>query len=390
MSEIENILGQLGIQHKRESGEIRINCPQCQDTKYHLYVDPVEKVFYCQKCSAKGTWSQLMKELRPSITPLSRDKRPVSHPDMEYIRGCHKRLMGPSGTKAIEYLYSRKFSLKAIQDFYLGLEAKDGVDWLVIPYFKDGKPVNVKYRTLPPAEKGFRRWTGGESILFNQDCLKGDHKEVFLVEGELDCIALYSQGYKNVVSTTIGASGFKPEWVDLLDRFPRVTIVYDSDERGREGAREVSKRLGVERCYNVLLPTKDANDFFISQGDRASFEELAAKGEPFEVENIIDLQKAVAVLKQGFKRPTNGIMAPQWPSVSKLTGPYEPGDLVVLSGTPKTGKTTFALNEALHRAKKGLPVLFYCLEMRPERLIKKVLQMELLLTEEELTPEKKR
>jgi len=388
---ITEYLTQHNIFHKVQSGQITINCPYCDDSKFHCYIDPDKKVFFCHKCNAKGTWFQLIKSLNPStaiVAPFSGDSRQVRHPNMGYIQSCHKRLMGPSGTQAIDYLYSRKFSLEAIQDFMLGLESKDGKDWLVIPYFRDGKPVNVKYRSLPPSEKEFRRWKDGQSILFNQDCLKNADGEVFIVEGELDCIALYSQGYRNVVATTIGAGSFKPEWVDILDKFSRVNIIYDADHAGQRGTKEIARRLGFERCYNVLLPTKDLNDHFISGAEREDFEELIAKAEQFDVDNIIDFHRAVSNLKGHYSRVTDDdSLKPHWRSVAKLTGPFESGDLITVSAVPKTGKSTWALNIVLNFVKEDIPCLFYCLEMRPERLAKKVIQMEMEISEEELTSE---
>jgi KaiC/GvpD/RAD55 family RecA-like ATPase len=296
--------------------------------------------------------------------------------------------MGPSGTKAIVYLYARKLSLDAIQHFMLGLENKHNKDWLVIPYLKDGKPVNVKYRALPPAEKEFRRWRDGETILYNQDCLKDAGVEVFMMEGELDCIALFSQGYQNVVATTIGAGSFKPEWISLLDKVLRINIIYDSDDIGQRGAKEAARRLGFEKCFNVFLPTKDVNDFFIAGAEKEDFEELVAKAEPCDVDNIIDFGKAVANLKISYSNTVaTDALRPLWANVAKLTGPFEPGDLITVSAIPKTGKTTWALNIFLALVKLLVPCLFYCLEMRPERLARKVIQMEMGVTEEELTPE---
>lgn len=383
---IEQTFSQLGINFNTQSGQIVIDCPFCNKAK-HLYIDPEKKVFYCQHCGGKGTWYELTKAIRPaaSIVPFPQRQETLKLPSEEYISACHKKLLGPNGNPAIEYLYSRKLTLEAIYHFRLGLEMKDGKEWITIPYLKGEKSVNAKYRTVPPAEKEFRRWTGGESVLFNQDCLKGlqDDDEIFLVEGEIDCIALWSQGFKNVVATTVGANGIKPEWIDQLERFQRVNIVYDADEAGQKGAKEIARRLDYERCFIVILPVKDANEFFIQGKTAEDFDDCVRMARRFDVENILTIEKIFADLVFSSNK-TESLLKPQWESVARLTGAYEPGDLIVLTATPKTGKTTWALNDALHFAKHGIPVLFYCLEMRPERLLRKVFQIELKRTEEEL------
>ena len=255
---------------------------------------------------------------------------------------------------------------------------------------KGGKPVNVKYRTVPPAEKEFRRWKDGESILFNQDQLKAlnDDEEIFITEGEFDCMALWTQGFENIVATTVGANAIKPEWTDHLERFARINICSDFRRTGQKGAKELARRLDYDRCFNIVLPVKDANEFFTSGGEAELFDDFLRKATRFEVENILTLSAVFDNLLSLSNKPdVEYALKPQWRSVERLTGIYRPGDLIVVSAPPKIGKTTFTLNEVLYFAKRMIPGLFYCLEMRPERLLRKVFQIELRKTDEELTPD---
>ena len=135
-----------------------------------------------------------------------------------------------------------------------------------------------------------------------------------------------------------------------------------------------------------FFPLRMQTQFFMAGKTRAEFDEIVNQARLFDVENIITLEQVFLSIGRAMDRPPVDILQPRWPSVAKLTGPYEPGDLIIVSATPKTGKTTFALNEALHMAKQGIPVFFYCLEMRPERLGRKLFQIEAYCTEEELTP----
>ena len=173
------------------------------------------------------------------------ERRKTEPPTVAYVDGCTHKLLGPNGTEAVKYLDGRGIGVKAIHQFKLGLRVVDKDSWLCIPYFRDGKPVNVKYRRLPPGEKGFERWEGGESILFNQDVLKdvAPDTPVYVTEGEIDCISMWANGFTTCVSTSLGAGSFQPAWVDLLERFERVYIVYDSDKEGRAGAQKHPRRL---------------------------------------------------------------------------------------------------------------------------------------------------
>jgi KaiC/GvpD/RAD55 family RecA-like ATPase len=298
------------------------------------------------------------------------------------------RLLGPNGTEAVKYLEGRGIGTKEIHQFKLGLRVVGKDSWLCIPYLRDGKPVNVKYRRLPPGDKAFERWPGGESILYNQDVLKDAKPDtpVYVVEGELDTISMWANGFATCVSTSLGAGSFQPAWVDLLERFEKVYLVYDADKEGRSGAQKHSRRFDPSRVYDVVLPEKDANEFFCKGHTADELEHIISVARPFDVENIQTLAQVFGELLQDQDQKESRI-APSWPSVRKLTGPYEPGDLIVLTAPPKIGKTTFALNDAYAWARVEIPVLFYCLEMRPKRLFRKLLQIAMNLTETELTPQ---
>lgn len=387
---IPTALSDMGIQFTEQAGQIVTECPYCGKSN-HLYVDPGKRVFVCHRCGEKGTWralsEQLGGEVKVDIRPAA--KKVYNHPTEEYIAGCHKKLLGPSGVKAYEYLKARKITVDAIHHFKLGMEEKNGKQWVVIPYYANGKPVNVKYRSIPPAAKEFRRWKDGESALFNEDCLKTlrDDDRILIVEGEMDCLTLFSQGIKTAVSTSIGANGIKPEWIDKLERFENPVIVYDNDEPGQKGAKELAKRLDFDRCRNVVLPVKDANDFFIGGRTAEEFGRLVSNAECFPVDNILTMEavfKNLIATYDESKKSTS--LKPQWPSVNRIQGPYEDGDLIVLSAKPKTGKTTYALNEAIHHARAGAPTLMFCLEMRPERILKKCFQIMGGHSEDSLNP----
>lgn len=384
---IPRILTNYEIPFREQSGQIVVACPSCGKAN-HCYIDPEKKLYYCHKCQASGTFNQFLKVVTGAqITQPAPDKQKKPAPTEEYIASCHKRLLGQGGVKAWEYLMSRGITREAVEYFRLGFERRDDKDWIVIPYFKKGKPVNAKYRRASHEEKAFERWKDGESILFNQDSLSHNPDAVvYMTEAEIDCISLWCHGYKTVVSNTVGAKGFKPDWVDLLDPFQRINILYDSDDAGQDGAKAIAKRLGFERCHNVVLPTKDVNEFFASGGSVEQLDGLVGEAKLFDVDNILSLEDVFLSIGRAMDRPPQDIIQPQWASVAKLTGPYEPGDLIIVSAPPKIGKTTYALNEALAFARQDIPVFFYCLEMRPERLGRKLFQIEAYCTEEELTP----
>jgi len=384
---IEESLSNVGVSFKTQGTQFVITCPLCGKHD-HCYVNQTTGAWDCKVCFESGGFSKLMEAITGSkITEPMKEQEGKTPPTKADVDQRMHRLLGPNGTGAIEYLVSRGITIEAIHHFKLGLEKRKDGEWLCIPYFENGEPVNMKFRRLPPAEKTFDRWKGGKSILFNQDALKDlpPESEIIMTEGEIDCISMWVHGFKACVSTSLGAGAFSPAWVDTLERYQRLYLMYDNDTEGQKGARKHADRFSPDMVFNVVLPVKDANDFFVQGHDAEEIDELISKAKPFDIENIMTMQQVHESLTRSEEERVESRIKPHWPSVARLTGAFEPGDLIILTASPKTGKTTWALNLSLRWAKNGISGLFYCLEMRPERLLKKCYQIELQCTEEGLT-----
>ena len=253
-----------GWESKKQSGQIVIReCPFCHDTRWHFYADPDKAVWFCHKCQEKGnlwTLKKHMGDVHETIRPAFK-KPKYKKPDQGQAERYHEALLKDS--EALEFLEEDKgITQESVKRFKLGLCQENGTQWLAIPHFHGQDLINVKFRSLPPAKKTFRRIPGCQSILFNMDALR-EHKEIHITEGESDAITLIQAGVENVVGGTTGAGSFDPEWIDQLRGQKRVYICYDADEAGQKGARSLAKRLGYNRCFNVELPEgQDVNDFF--------------------------------------------------------------------------------------------------------------------------------
>jgi KaiC/GvpD/RAD55 family RecA-like ATPase/5S rRNA maturation endonuclease (ribonuclease M5) len=388
------------------------SCPNCGDNKFHFHINRVTGVYNCWKCpeetSAGNMW-KLKKSLGDIVKIETLDSATPKKSKSEVqdlrarIKVYHKRLLAsPRGKKIILEKYG--FGEEEIKRFRLGLKvAKDKTGWLVLPYFNGETLTNVKYRTLPPAEKTFRREKDMESSLYQSGNFDTDYDYCVLVEGETDTISGRRLGIPNVFGNTVGARGFKAEWKDFLEQFERVYLVYDPDVPGQEGAKKMAKRIGLNRCYNIKLPvSEDATDndlkemdltWFVKKGllNNQKFLKLMENADQFDIEDVQPLGKVLRNLQyQLLREPTletKGLRT-QYERLNKLMGDFQPGDLIVLSGTAKTGKTTFGLNWLNYWAMElGIPSLMYCLEMMPERMAQKQVSLLRLVEREHITYE---
>lgn len=380
---VQDYLTSKGLGFKTEGKEYRVQiCPFCDDEKWHLYIHSETGAFFCHKCNVKGNLYQLRQHLGDQ--PVREFKSTISHQKKsvrpkEDLTAMRRALLADE--KPMEYVASRGFTEGTVERFRLGLKRKNGTRFLAIPHFRGGACINIKFRSLPPAEKSFHRVEGCESILFNEDAVQ-NHEELIIVEGELDCITLLEAGYENVVGLTGGARTFLPRWYDLLKGKKTLWLCLDNDPEGQEGARDIARRLGWAKCYNVALPdgVNDVNEFFCQpEVVKEDFDELLQGAELFPIENTLEFHTAVEryfrQAEDEVSRDSRGKIDTPWASVNRLVREFRRGNLVVLSAPPKMGKTMLALNLVHHNLGKNHPCFFYCLEMSPMEITGRYLTM---------------
>jgi replicative DNA helicase len=73
---------------------------------------------------------------------------------------------------------------------------------------------------------------------------------------------------------------------------------------------------------------------------------------------------------------SSGIEFP-WENVTRLAGKMQPRDLWVVASKPKVGKSTFSFNIVYHLTEKNIPCLLWSLEMRPERMMPRIVALHL-------------
>lgn len=135
---------------------------------------------------------------------------------------------------------------------------------IVIPVYSPmGEFLFNKYRRSPFSDEGpkYRYDKGATTALYNvNNIFLSD--EVFIVEGELDALALQSKGYF-AVSTTGGSGSFNPEWASLLNTHKIVYICYDNDDAGMRGTIKVLRSFPFAQVVEIPQEPgiKDITDF---------------------------------------------------------------------------------------------------------------------------------
>src|SRR5574341_583926 len=150
---------------------------------------------------------------------------------------------------------------------------------ICFPYFRDLDLINVKFRD---GGKRFKMVKEAELIFYNLNSI-ADRKLVIIVEGEIDCLALYESGFGvdskvdqesgeisnydfskwGIVSVPNGASkgSQKLEYLDNCSEWfiglHEIVIATDGDEAGSMLKDELIRRLGVEICKTITYAIEE-------------------------------------------------------------------------------------------------------------------------------------
>lgn len=390
----EPSLAEIYLQHKgwkyerTNTGQFKVwECPLCRKDNFHFYMKEVNGLWDCKVCGRTGNLNDLKRAMGDfnMVTGVqsTRDvaleqQAPQPMPD---AISAHQRLM--EDVEAFEYITKeRGISRATVERLKLGMVFERERKWLLIPYFYRGNYIFYKRRTIPPAAKEFQAAAGREVPLYNEDVLDSDGERLIVTEGELDCITLLSHGIEDAVGIP-GANIGKLKWLQKFDDSKRkIYLCYDNDKVGQKAAREMARKIGIEKCINVLLPPfqtidgqpgKDVNEWFRSGRTKEDFEKLLAQSSPFPVENITSLTQALDEEADDMEK--NGglpALSTPWPSLNPLLRGIEWGELVGVIAEGKIGKSTLALNMLdYYWRTMQLPVLFFCMEMPPKRLARK-------------------
>ena len=387
MNQIESFVSSKGWTFDFKNGEYSLEqCPLNNCGPNHFYINPDKEVYYCHKCGERGHLLSLKKRLGdlPPISHASSYFKPPPQTktiDPSIIEGYHKDLL--ENPAALTYLTDqRAFTIETIKKYKLGF--KDGA--IAIPYFKDGVPLNIKYRPIKESKQKYFREEGCPSILFNLDNAQKYQGSIIVTEGEFDAIAFDQMGFQNVVSVPNGSETFADEWIDDLEQFDQIYISYDMDEAGRKGTEKVADKLGRYRCLNVLLPLKDANECLQAGFTNRDISEHLVKAKPFGSKLIKGPEAffdAIRGLHEGIS--TQKGISSGWRDFDKVIGGLRPTELTILTGETASGKTTWASNLAFKLAQNNYPVLIASFEMKPHTILRKMVQMKTGRILDELT-----
>lgn len=272
-------------------------------------------------------------------------------PDPKKVDFFIENLFNTRHPQALEYLTSlRGLTHETIKHFKLGYDIERGA--IAIPIFKGNELINFKYRYLESGGEKSGRYTSerdAETWVFNEDAIEDGKRKggILIVEGEIDCMSAWQMGIKNVVAPSAGAQSYGP-WLEQIDKIKRIYIAFDNDDAGKKAGENMAERLGSERCYRVVWPDKDANDFLLRH-PQDDIKDLIKEAKPFIASQFKSLGDVIKSLRES----NNDTFVSRFiPSVD-----FQRGWMAIISGRSNVGKTSYVLNIASEFTSRGIACL---------------------------------
>ena len=368
---------------KAKHQQVRTVCPACSplrktsnDPTLSIHVKPNgDVVWQCWHCGETGKTS--------STKQFSSGEQQVTVMPIRKIESTEL------SDDAVEYLFTRGIS----KDTASKLGVVSGSRWfkktqaespaIGFSYGHKGNVYAAKWRSL-----GGKEFTqeGSAVTLYLADKIT-DPSRVVITEGEMDALSFWEAGIEAVsipsgaISPGTNDDAARLRWIaahdDLLAKAKSIYLAVDMDGPGQTTAQELARRLGKLKCFQVVFPgtNKDANDVLVNHGAEA-LRDVINTAMPWPIEGVsqpVDFYDKVINLYQNGLPPG---LSTGWPSVDNVFT-LNPGNLVIVTGVPGHGKSTFIDAMMVNAMKQhNWSVAYASFENPPEIHISKLLALK--------------
>ncbi len=340
-------LNNIGIYlNSYNTGNHKTFCPKCKNIrkKQNTHDKPlsvsIEKdvvLYKCHNCDWTGVLSD------KKYTPVTKKSVKIPTPTQT------------NKDKLYKWFQERSISKETVD----ALDIYESNNQICFPYKKDGKTVNVKYRTY---DKRFKQHPNAQRTLFNIDSVK-EHwektgeKNIIICEGEMDVISYYEIGIKYAVTLPDGASKvvkydlndlrFRAlQNCDFLNDVEKVFIATDQDEAGECLHRELVHRFGKDRSFSIQFPnqlgdvvTKDANECLTKFG-KSELEKTLKTAKPYPIDGIYTIQDYKKDIYDMYDGKTQKPLSTGF-GILDMIYKIQPATFHVVTGVPNHGKSNF-------------------------------------------------
>ncbi len=329
--------------------DCRIACPSCSETRKKKHEKTLSvtinpdgtKLYFCHHCGESGSL------FRPKNNYLKESKVTRIQPRATVDESAIKNFFNSRGI-----LWSQDIDLPVISGkrYFNGFGELDAVGFV---YGDQSQPSAIKWRAIN--QKAFTQ-EGAARQFYGIEFIPDDAKELIIVEGECDALALASAGIAavscpNGAPQMVSGKSFSPEddnkfsyiWEarELIDRCDKIILATDNDKAGHALAEEIARRIGRAKCWAINYPTgcKDANEVIQHHGVEA-LKDVVSKSQPLPLKGVYSAKSYIQDVHDIFAKGVGSGESTGITSVDDLFTIAE-GQLSIVTGVPSSGKSEF-------------------------------------------------
>lgn len=281
-------------------------CPFHEDSTPSLSVKRGEHgdYYHCFGCGAGGdaitfmqrhyrlTFIEALRRLGGDNTITVSDPRPPvppaprTPPEADWQAAAREitergmdRLCSPAGSRARDWLHARGLTDNTLRSYNIGYSQGMTVrgiyvePGIIIPGYDCDHYWYIKVRRAS-GEPKYRKVRGSTSGLFGQHPRIWWSQDIFLTEGEMDCMLLWQECYDITNVATFGSASDRIDphtWGGPLSQMEQIYLCYDMDPAGNMGALDMMLKTG--RAHSCRIPdihghaVKDLTDYYLAGGD---------------------------------------------------------------------------------------------------------------------------
>ena len=314
--------------------------------------------------------SEALKDIKAYLGVRDESPRP---PERVYTRPEKPRCHKPKGRVA-EWLQGRGLTPPTLEAFRIAEQVRGEKVYAVFPFLDEaGELINVKYRN-PDEKKDMRQEAGAAPCLFGWHLIEPKARTVAITEGEIDAMTLHQM---RIPALSVNQGAGNHQWIETdwerLERFSDILVCFDNDEPGEKGAREVIKRLGIERCRRVRIPAKDSNQWLQDGAEAVDFQQAMDDARPLDPEELRSADDYTSAVEELFY-PLPGSPVDPALQLDKAVDwfYFRRGEYTCWTGINGHGKSLMLDQILLGLMKHGERVVIFSGEMPPARHLKRM------------------
>jgi len=327
----------------------RVACPACSGDRKKKHEKTLSvtvnpdgtKLYFCHHCGESGSIFK-KKEYFPKESKVTRIQPRATVDESSISTFFSNRGI----------LWSQDIDLPVVSGkrYFQGHGELDAVGFV---YGDLAQPSAIKWRAIN--QKAFTQ-EGAARQFYGIELIPEDAKELIIVEGECDALALASAGIPavscpNGAPQVVSGKSFSPEddnkfsyiWEarEVIERCDKIILATDNDKAGHALAEEIARRIGRAKCWAIQYPQncKDANDIIRHHGPQA-LKDVVEKSQPLPLKGVYSAKSYISDVHEIYKKGVGKGESTGLSTVDDLFTIAE-GQLSVVTGVPSSGKSEF-------------------------------------------------